>query len=50
MRITTLLLLLPLALAGCLSFNSAPTPPRQTIVVPPAGAAVVCSNGMQPPC
>jgi len=49
MRITTFVLLLPLALAGCLSFNTSP-PPRQTIVVPPAGSAVVCSNGMQPPC
>jgi hypothetical protein len=50
MRITTFVLLLPLALAGCLSFNSSPPPPKQTIVVPPAGSSVVCSNGMQPPC
>src|ERR1700722_6247670 len=50
MRITAFVLLLPLALAGCLSFTSSPSPPRQTIVVPPAGSTVVCSNGLQPPC
>jgi hypothetical protein len=50
MKIATFVLLLPLALGGCLSFTSSPPPPRQTIVVPPAGSTVVCSNGMQPPC
>jgi hypothetical protein len=49
MKITAFALLLPLALAGCLSFSSSAPPPRQTIVVPPAGSTVVCSNGLQPP-
>jgi hypothetical protein len=50
MRIVTLSLLLPLALAGCLSFSTS-SPPRQTIVVPPASSTtVVCTNGLQPPC
>ena len=55
MRFATFVLLLPLALGGCLSFTSSPQPPKQTIVVPPAtvvppGSSVVCSNGLQPPC
>jgi len=54
MRIATLIVFLPLALAGCLSFSSS-SPPRQTIVVPPAtalppGAMVVCADGTHPPC
>jgi hypothetical protein len=55
MRIATLILLLPLALAGCLSFSSS-SPPRQTIVVPqtttalPPGSRVICADGTQPPC
>jgi hypothetical protein len=57
MRIVTLVLLLSLTLAGCLSFSSS-SPPRQTIVVPPStnttvlapGTTIVCTNGMQPPC
>jgi hypothetical protein len=54
MRIATIILLLPLALAGCLSFSSS-APPRQTIVVPsttalPPGSRVVCADGTQPPC
>ena len=56
MRIITLALLLPLTLAGCLSFSSSSPPPRQTIVVPPSttvlppGTTVVCTSGLQPPC
>jgi hypothetical protein len=52
MRLTLLFLLLPLALAGCLSFSSSnPPPPQQhsTIVVPP-GSTAICANGTAPPC
>jgi len=49
MRRSLLLLLLPLGLSGCLSFSSSPSPPAQTIVVPP-GSTVLCSNGSAPPC
>jgi hypothetical protein len=51
-----LLLLAPLALAGCLSFTtntSRPTPPQNTtVVVPPNGSAttVLCANGAPAPC
>ncbi len=47
-----LVLLLPLALSGCLSFSSSSPPPpasTTTVVVPP-GANAVCANGTQPPC
>ena len=48
MRVIRLILMwLPLALGGCLSFSSSnPRPPANntTIVVPP-GSTVVCSNG-----
>jgi hypothetical protein len=46
-----LTVLLPLGLAGCLSFgsNSSPPPPHTTIVVPP-GSTVTCSNGQPGPC
>lgn len=45
-----LVLLVPLALAGCISLSSdSPRPPASnTIVVPPATA--VCPNGAAPPC
>ena len=52
MRVIRLILMwLPLALGGCLSFSSNPRPPANntTIVVPP-GSIVVCSNGARPPC
>jgi hypothetical protein len=56
MRIVNVLLFLPLVLGlgGCLSFSSS-SPPRQTIVVPPAtvvapGTTVVCQSGAAPPC
>jgi len=44
-----LVVLLPLGLAGCLSISSdSPRPPASnTVVVPPA---VVCANGVAPPC
>jgi len=53
-----LLVLAPLALAGCVSFNSHPTPPPQstTVVVPPTGTTssttttVVCPGGAPAPC
>ena len=54
--IRILLLAVPWALAGCLSFTSdnARPPQNTTVVVPPAGGAatttVVCANGAQPPC
>ena len=41
MRVALLVLLLPLALAGCLSFSSSnPPPPAQNTVVVPPGSAV----------
>ena len=44
-------LLLPLLLAGCLSFSSSnPPPPAPNTVVVPPGTTVVCPNGMAPPC
>ena len=46
-----LVLLLPLTLAGCLSFSSSnPPPPSHTTVVVPPGSAVTCPNGTAPPC
>ena len=49
-----LLLAGPLALAGCLSFNStsAPHPAEHTTVVVPPGSTttVVCTNGAPAPC
>lgn len=48
--------LIPLLLAGCLSFSDS-APPQTTVVVPssrvtvlPPGTTVVCSTGLQPPC
>jgi len=51
MRLSALVLLLPFALAGCLSLSSSNPPPlaQNTIVVPP-GTRVVCANGSPPPC
>lgn len=46
-RLSLLVLALPLALGGCLSFSSSPA--RETLVVPP-GTTLVCPNGTQPPC
>ena len=40
--------LVPLALAGCISYASAP-PAKTTVTVPP-GSTVTCANGTQPPC
>ncbi len=50
MRLSWLVVLLPLALAGCLSFSSSNPPPphNTTIVVPPSSQA--CPNGAAPPC
>jgi hypothetical protein len=46
-----LILLLPLALGGCLSFSSSdPPPPSHTTVVVPPGSTAVCANGTAPPC
>ena len=40
-----LILLVPLALGGCLSFSSSnPPPPSHTTVVVPQGSTVVCPN------
>ncbi|GJG98030.1 hypothetical protein [Cupriavidus pauculus] len=41
------LLLLPMVLAGCVSFSSSdPNPPqRTTVVTPPPGSTTVCSPG-----
>jgi hypothetical protein len=46
-----LVALIPLGLAGCLSFSdsSPPQPTHTTIVVPP-GSSVTCSNGQPAPC
>jgi hypothetical protein len=41
MRLALLVLLLPLALGGCLSFSSSdPPPPASTTVVVPSGSTV----------
>ena len=49
-----LLLVCPMALAGCMSFtsNSTPHQPESTTVVVPPGSTttVVCANGAPPPC
>jgi len=48
MQVSWLVVLLPLALGGCLSFSSSnpPPPSNTTVVVPPA----TCTNGSAPPC
>jgi len=50
-RLSRIIMLLPLALGGCLSFSSSnPPPPANTTVVVPQGSTAVCANGTQPPC
>jgi hypothetical protein len=53
-RTKMLLLLLPLALSGCLSFSSSEPPKTTTVVVPAqpatAPATIVCQTGSPPPC
>jgi hypothetical protein len=44
-------LIVPLALGGCVSLSSSnPPPPSNTTVVVPQGTTVVCPNGTSPPC
>ncbi|MDA8251927.1 MAG: hypothetical protein M0Z28_22565 [Rhodospirillales bacterium] len=51
MRLSWFMVLLPLALGGCLSFSSSnPPPPASNTVVIPPGTTVVCSDGTAPPC
>ena len=64
MRLSFLAVLIPFALAGCVSYTETPAPkttvvvPRNQTVVVPSGSAVmplggttvVCSNGLMPPC
>jgi hypothetical protein len=50
-RLSWIIVLLPLALGGCLSFSSSnPPPPASNTVVVPQGSNAVCANGTQPPC
>jgi len=50
-RMRLLVLLIPLAVSGCLSFSSSnPPPPAPKTVVLPPGTTIVCSNGSPPPC
>jgi hypothetical protein len=51
MRLTLVVLLASIGLAGCSYSSSSPSAPAQgtTIVLPP-GSTVVCSNGAAPPC
>jgi hypothetical protein len=50
-RMRLFVLLLPLAVSGCLSFSSSnPPPPAPKTVVLPPGTTIVCSNGSPPPC
>ncbi|HEY1934364.1 MAG TPA: hypothetical protein VGG99_20335 [Acetobacteraceae bacterium] len=45
MRLSWLLILLPLVLSGCLSFSSSdPPPPAHTTVVVPPGSSVTQSR------
>jgi hypothetical protein len=51
MRLPLLVLLLPLSLAGCLSFSSSsPRPPAANTIILPPGTTVLCPNGRPPPC
>ena len=51
MRISRLIILLPLALGGCFSFSSSnPPPPNHTTVVVPQGSTATCADGSAPPC
>jgi hypothetical protein len=43
-----LVVLAPLAAAGCVDVNT--PPPNHTTVVAPPGSTVICTNGAQPPC
>jgi hypothetical protein len=49
MRLSWLVILLPLALGGCFVTTPAP-PPAHTTVVVPQGSTVTCSDGSAPPC
>jgi hypothetical protein len=49
MRSSTLLLVLSLGLAACVSYSGTSRPAQQTIIVPP-GSKVYCSDGSAPPC
>jgi hypothetical protein len=51
MKLSWLLVLLPLAAGGCVSLSSSdPPPPSKTTVVVPQGTAVTCGTGAPPPC
>ena len=51
MRLSWFLILLPLALGGCLSLNSSnPARPANNTVIVPQGSTALCSNGAAPPC
>lgn len=51
MRPYLLVLLIPVALAGCISFSSSsPRPPASNTIVVPPGSTAVCPNGSAPPC
>jgi len=50
MRKLLLIALLPLGLAGCLSFHDDSPPPQHTTVVVPPGSTVTCTNGQSGPC
>ncbi len=50
MRVSMILLLLPLITAGCVSYSSTASRPPQTTIVVPQGSIVYCSNGLAPPC
>jgi hypothetical protein len=43
-----LVLLAPIALAGCISYTS--SQPSHTTVTAPPGSTVICGNGQAPPC
>jgi hypothetical protein len=51
MRPFLVVVLIPLTLAGCISFSSSsPRPPASNTIVVPPGTNVVCPNGSAPPC
>lgn len=50
MKKLLLAVLIPLSLAGCLSFHENPPPPHNTTVVVPPGSSVTCTNGSTAPC
>ncbi|HVB68611.1 MAG TPA: hypothetical protein VNE67_12230 [Acetobacteraceae bacterium] len=50
MRLSWLVILLPLALGGCFVTNPPPPPPAHTTIVVPQGSTVTCSDGSAPPC